>query len=349
MINSNRIDTEKNMKGKTGDRIVQIILLLIIAGGFAGIAIMMKGNGSRSGSPGGTPGSEPRAMAEIPAGTGPMDKMERTEGMSTIAVEAELVNRQTVNQFIRVNGDVVSEVSVDIYPDIAGKLVESRIKVGSFVRKGEVIAVVDPSVPGVVYSSSPILSTITGTITAINADVGDKVSTASSIAVVGDLSKLSLITYIPERFINYLKTGLNAEVTFESFPGIIFDARVIQLNPVVDTSSRSLEIKLEILNPNSGIRAGMFASMKLITRESKDTVAVSTAAVSTYYEDSIVFIVNDDDTAERRVVTLGLTSDDLTEILSGLSEGEIVVTQGTSSITEGASVRVVNDLGNQEN
>lgn len=330
------------MKGKTGDRIVQIILLLIIVGGFTGIAIMMKGNGSSASGPGGMPEGGPSAMA---TGTSPL---EGTESQSTIAVEAEWVSRQTVNQFIRVNGDMVSDVSIDIYPDVAGKLVESRIKLGNFVRKGEVIAVVDPSVPGVVYSSSPILSTITGTITAINADVGDTVSTASSIAIVGDLSKLSLITYIPERFINYLKTGLNAEVSFEAFPGIIFDARVIQLNPVVDTSSRSLEIKLEILNPEPGIRVGMFASMKLITRESKNVIAVSSGAISSYYDDSVVFVVKDDATVERRVVTLGLASDDLTEIYSGLSEKDIVVTQGISSITEGASVRVVNDLENQE-
>ena len=336
------------MKEKAGDRIIQVILLLIIAGGFAAIALIMGGSSSSSsGMPGGMPSGAPAATGAAPSGFGAASGSASGES-SAVAVEARAASRQTVSQFIRVNGDVVSDVSVDIYPDASGKLVERRVKLGSYVQKGDIIAVVDPSVPGVVYSKSNIISTISGTITDVNADVGDTVSTATSIAVVGDLSQLSLVTYIPERFITYLKTGLTARVAFEAFPDLTFDARVIQLNPLVDTASRSLEIKLEILNPDPRIRAGMFASMQLITRESRNTLAVPATAVSQYYNEEVVYVVKEDSTVERRTVTTGLSSEDTVEILTGLSEGEVVVTQGTSSVTDGTLVRLVNSSSGGE-
>ncbi|ADK80033.1 efflux RND transporter periplasmic adaptor subunit [Sediminispirochaeta smaragdinae] len=327
------------METKKGDRIIQIILLLIIAAGFAGIALILKGSGADSGQKGGMPGGPG-------AGGAPTAQQQSSDGSgesSTVAVEAEYAARQTVSQFIRVNGDVVSDVSVDIYPDVAGKIVVRNVDPGNFVKKGDVVAIVDPSVPGEFYSRSPILSTISGTIIDVNVNVGDTVSTSTSVAVVGDLTKLSLVTYVPERYITYLKLGLHAEVFLEAFPDTVFDARVVQLNPVVDNESRSMEVKLEIVNQDSRIRAGMFASMKLITRESRDCIAVPSGAVSSYYDDSVVYVVKDDNSVERRVVSLGLKSDEMVEVLSGLSENELVVTQGVSSVTDGSPVRMVND------
>ena len=327
------------MKEKTGNRIIQILLLLIIAGGFFGIIMTLKGSGGMSGiMPGGMPGG----------GFPGMDGSSAKQADPAVAVEGAIVTRETVSQFIQVNGDVVSDVSVDLYPDIAGKLVEQRVTVGSYVRKGDVVAVVDPSAPGEFYSTSNVLSTITGTVTAVYADIGDTVMKSSPVAEVGDLSNLSLVTYIPERYITCLKAGLNAGVTFEAFPGRVFSARVVQLNPVVDAHSRSLEIKLEIINPDSGIRAGMFASITLITRESPDCISIPVTAVSTYYSDSIVYVVKDDNSLERRVVETGLASEEKVEIISGLEEGEIIVTRGSASVTGGTVVRIVNDLESRE-
>ena len=327
------------MKEKTGNRIIQIILLVIIAAGFGLTAYILNSSGGAGGGmPGGMPGAgSPAGMAGgRPSGAG----AEQT----AIAVEAERAVRGDVSQYIRVNGDVVSDASVDIYPDVSGKLVEKRVRVGDYVKKGDVIAVVDPSVPGAVYSKSSIVSTISGTVTDVNVSVGDTVGTSSSIAVIGDLSNLSVVTYVPERFITYLKTGLNAQLSLEAFPDTVFRARVMQLSPVVDADSRSLEIKLEILNFDTRIRAGMFASIMLVTRESRDCISVPSTAVSEYYNQDVVYVLKDDGTVERRSVVIGLDSEERVEIKEGLDEGDAVVTQGASSITDGAAVRVVNEM-----
>lgn len=308
-----------------GDRIIQIILLLLIATGLGLIGLNLR-DSSSGGGPGGPGGPWGRAPSS---------------DESAVAVETALVDRQDVSRFIRVNGDVVSDVSVDIYPDVTGQLKELFIRPGTYVRKGEVIARVDPSSPGEVYTASDVLSTIDGTVTSVYADVGDRVSSGSSVAEVGDLQRLSVITYIPERYINYLKIGLMAEIGLESFPGKSFQARVIQLNPVVDSTSRSLEIKLEILDPDPQIRAGMFAAMKLITQERKNVIALPLTALSTYYDESVVYVLKEQGTVERRTVQTGLASETVIEITDGLDAGEEVVVQGVSNITDGTKVQRV--------
>lgn len=260
---------------------------------------------------------------------------------SAVAVETTLTELQDVSRFIRVNGDVVSDVSVDIYPDVTGQLKELYVRPGTSVRKGQVIARVDPSSPGEVYYASDVLSTIDGTVTAVYADVGDRVGSGSSIAEIGDLQRLSVITYIPERYINYLKIGLMAEISLEAFPEKSFQARVMQLNPVVDSTSRSLEIKLEILDPDPQIRAGMFAAMKLITQERKNVIALPLTAITAYYDETVVYVLKEDATVERRSVKTGLASEEKIEIVEGLEAGEEVVVQGVNNITDGTPVQRV--------
>ncbi|MBN1646458.1 MAG: efflux RND transporter periplasmic adaptor subunit [Spirochaetales bacterium] len=335
------------MNNKKGNRIIQIILLVIIACGFALIALILKSGSGKGGGYGGAAGGG------MPGGGRPQPGIAREQGNDSngkqaTAVEAFTVIRQTVSTFIKVNADVASEVSVDIFPDAAGKVEELPAKLGQYIHKGDSVAVVNPSVPGRIYKPSPVLSTISGTITSVNANVGDKVSTASSIVVVGDLSNLTLITYIPERYLTHLKTGLNAEVGFAAFPNKVFHARVIQLNPVLDKASRSLETKLEILDPSPEIRVGMFASMRLVTQESKNTLAVPPTGITEYYGDPVVFVINENNIAERRKVKTGLVSDTLVEIVQGLKAGETIASQGISSLTDGTPVRIVQPVSDTE-
>jgi len=400
-------DILMSKKKINGDRIVQIILLVLIAGGIALMAWIMKPKdnnpyGGYPGAPGGPrpvggppaaasadPGevddkaspegfSDKDAEEGVPGDMPDSDTREDTDkkpadgeapsgppqgggapawgGMpwgggqkeSAVAVETIMVSRQDVQKYIYVNGDVVSDVSVDIFSDVQGELTRLSVSLGSYVRKGDLLAVVDPSSPGAVYSVSEIPATISGTVTQINAHVGDKVGANSAILTLGDLDKLSILTYIPERYITYLEEGLQAEVEMAAFPDKVFQAEVVQLNPVMDNTSRSLEIKLDILNPDQRIRAGMFASMKLVTQERKNVLALPVTAVENYYDEKVVFVIKDDQTVERRPVITGLTTEEKVEILEGLSLGDQVVSQGLSLLADGSKVKVVNPDSRQD-
>jgi membrane fusion protein, multidrug efflux system len=159
--------------------------------------------------------------------------------------------------------------------------------------------------------------------------------------VIGDLSDLVILTYIPERYISSLKPGLMADIGLDAYPGEVFQARVSEINPVMDTNTRTLSVKLRLTEKDGRIRPGMFATINLITRESSDTLSVPSRAIFNYYGDDAVYVITSEGTAERRIVTRGLSTDRDVEILNGLTEGEQVITQGLSKITDGSLVRAV--------
>lgn len=355
------LEPRKERNEKLGDRIVQALLLVIIAGGIFMIVQTIRFDAhdvEGATSPAGTSADAPPAGAPSGPG-GPGIAGGRPGGASagtpagsltvaadtTIAVETYTVIPRTVQEYIKVNGDVVAGRTVTMYPDASGEIVERNVAVGRYVRVDQQLAVVDPSQPGQRYSKSPVLSTIAGTVTAVHVEIGDTVTQQTAIATVGDLSNLEIVTYVPERYAASIDTGLIAELSFEAFPDELFIARITEVSPVVDATSRTLEVSLALTERDARVKAGMFATMRLITREESGVLAVPPQAVTRYYDDDVVFVVSADGTVERRSVTIGLISNDLVQIASGIEEGESVVTAGITNVSDGATVRVVSTGG----
>jgi RND family efflux transporter MFP subunit len=248
----------------------------------------------------------------------------------------------TIENSVVINGDVLARSQVSIYPTVAGKLAEARLQVGDAVRQGQVVAMVDPSKPGEVYSYSPVTSTISGTILSAPLNRGDTLTAQTAVYVVGDLSSLIIETFVPERYAAAARRGLGALVSLESLPGETFAAVVDEVSPVLDTASRTLRIRLRFsgrMDPR--IKAGMFATVSLVTNTRQDVPLIPRGAVINTYGSWIVFTVNDRGLAERKVITLGLENENFIEVLSGLEVGERVVSAGQNFLTDGDPVRIV--------
>jgi RND family efflux transporter MFP subunit len=240
-----------------------------------------------------------------------------------------------------INGDVLAASQVPIYPTVGGKISELRFRVGDTVAKGQTVATVDPSKPGEVYSLSPVLSTIGGTILSTPLNPGDTVSTSSTVYVVGDLSNLIVETFVPERYSNAAQRGLSAQVSLEALPGESFQATVDEVSPVLDPTSRTLRIRLRFNNRDPRIRAGMFATVSLVTNTRRDVPVIPRAAVINTYGSWIVFVVDERNIARRRVITLGLENETQIEVLEGLEVRDRVVSAGQNFLSDGDPVRVV--------
>jgi multidrug efflux pump subunit AcrA (membrane-fusion protein) len=89
------------------------------------------------------------------------------------------------------------------------------------------------------------------------------------------------------------------------------------------------------------IKAGMFATVSLVTNTRRDVPVIPREAVINTYGSWIVFTVNDRFLAERKVITLGLENENFIEVLSGLEVGDRVVSAGQNFLTEGDPVRIV--------
>ncbi|MFO7848669.1 MAG: efflux RND transporter periplasmic adaptor subunit [Spirochaetia bacterium] len=281
---------------------------------------------------------------------------------SVFAVNTTEAKRGVIESYIDVNGDVVSQTTVETFPDNSGELTRFYVDQGDRVRKDQVIAEVDPSKPGSQFESSPVKAPISGTITELPAEVGSTVNPQMSIAQVSKMDDLQIRTDVAERFIGRMKTGLRAIITTEAFPDRKYEGRISKLSPVVDPQSRMMEVKIDLEGGSGELKTGMFVKVKIITDRKEDVIKIPMESVVERFEDTYVFVVEDapedsgigedDDVPEgageeefgvvtRRRISVGTEVDQQTEVLEGLEAGEEVVTQGQTLLEEGAKVRVI--------
>jgi multidrug efflux pump subunit AcrA (membrane-fusion protein) len=280
----------------------------------------------------------PAAVAVQQAGGGGQGAGAR----NATTVRVTPVVRSTIENSIMINGDVLAVNQISIFPTVAGKITTTSFQIGDRVRQGEVVAMVDPSRPGQVYSESPVVSTISGTILATPVHVGDTVTTGTAVVVLGDLSSLMIETFVPERFANAAQRGLSAQVFLEAFPGEMFVAAVDEVSPVLDAASRTLRIRLRFSGAtDQRIKPGMFASVSLVTSTRRNVPVIPRGSVINTYGSWIVFTVNERNIASRREIFLGLENENFVEILGGLEVGDLVVSAGQNFLTDGDLVRIV--------
>lgn len=287
--------------------------------------------------PGGAPGAPGRKTS---AGGEAQAPVEKSFNIKTVEVE-----QHEISDRLTLSGDVEASVSVDVYPETSGKLSSLSVETGSWVRKDQVIAKIDPSRPGMNYAESPVAAPISGTVTAVNADPGATVSPQMPLFTIGDISRLVITTQVSERFIYMVEKGQTAWITTTASPGEKYKARVSALSPVVNPTSRTLKIELSLIE-KSPVKAGMFVGIELITSTSPDSLTVPEKTVLSRDEQSFVYRINGD-RAEKVVVSIGIKSGSMVEITSGLSEGDSLVLEGAALLSDGSKVKVLNNEGNR--
>jgi len=315
---------------------IVIILLIIAFALLIAFSFIPQNNNSASPPQGAQRGGENRGGSQ-PQGA----ERSRDGARNAAAIRVVTVGTGTIEKSVIINGEILARNQVTIYPTVGGRLVESNYTVGDRVTRGAVVARVDPSRPGEVYSRSSVVSTVSGTVLQAPYSVGDTVTTQSPVYVIGDLSSLLVETYIAERFVAAVKQGLRASLWFEAMPDETFTAEIYEINPVLDTASRTLRIRLRFINPDPRIKAGMFATISLVTNRKTNVPVIPRLSVINTYGSWIVFIVDENNIARRREITLGIDNEEFIEVLDGISIGDKVVSAGQNFLSDGDAVRIV--------
>ena len=263
-------------------------------------------------------------------------------GNTIFTVRSVEAVKKTLNDYVITNGEVESQSAVEVFPSMGGKVQQINVLLGSQVKKGDVIAKIDPSEPGTKYALAPVEAPISGSIVSTPLKVGTKVTTNSAVTMIGDIDNLQISASVPERYVSELKTGLKAEITVEAYPDVIFMATVSRVSPVVDAATRTKQVIMNFDKKDSRVNAGMFAKVKLYTSKYSGKLVVPSDAIITNDDDvSYLFVVNDDYTVSRRTVKTGKAIDGMIQVTDNLMAGERVVYEGMLSLSDGANV---NDL-----
>lgn len=312
----------KHMKTKpsTFDVIITIILVAICCVLAIAIALNLGGGASRETQ--GMPGRQ--------------SNMNQSQ---MVNVSVEQAGSGSFSKTTRINGEIGSEgEDIDILPDIGGKITEILVKKGDAVQAGDTIAMVDPSKPGAQYKASAVVSPVGGTVSAVKANEGETVTTNTAIVQLAGDRNLKITAKIPEKYLGTLQDGMSATFTTVAWPDRAYTGTLTYIAPTVSTTNRTVDIELNITGDTTGLKEGMYVSLDLITERIDDCITIPTSALSTFLNDKIVYVV-ENGVAKRRVVQTGSANDTRTVILSGVQEGDLIITVG--SVNDGVSVNVL--------
>ncbi|MEV4096814.1 efflux RND transporter periplasmic adaptor subunit [Streptosporangium saharense] len=203
---------------------------------------------------------------------------------------------------------------------------------------------------GRAVAATVIKAPFAGTVTAVNGTVGGPASGGSSgssgsssgasggtsggnsgggssgFVELADTRKLQLVGTFTESDITKLKVGQSASVTFDALPGVTATGKVTQIQPTASTSNNVVQypVTISFVQVPSEIRLGQTATVKVVVGEAENVLVVPSTVVTTTGGRSTVTVLRDG-TQTPVTVEVGVRGDTLTEITSGLAEGDQVV------------------------
>ncbi|MEW9523940.1 efflux RND transporter periplasmic adaptor subunit [Agrobacterium radiobacter] len=183
-----------------------------------------------------------------------------------------------------------------------------------------------------------IVAPIEGVAGIVAANIGDNVTTQSTIVSIDDRSEILVNFWAPERFATVIKVGMPVEATSISRPGETFKGEIEAVDNRVDEASRTIRIRAKFGNEKDELRAGM--SFGVTMRFAGETYAsVDPLAVQWDAEGSYVWRVTDNKSNKVRVQIVQRNPDAVL-VKAELAEGEPVVIEGLQRVREGGAVRV---------
>ena len=191
--------------------------------------------------------------------------------------------------------------------------------------------------------NTTLVSPIYGVITARNYDIGDMCG-GQPIFVVQKINPVKIKISVSESLYTHIKKGMEVEVEFDALPEQKFTAKVSRITPSIDPSTRTFPVELVLANAKEIVKPGMYArvTMNYGTRQSivvPDMAVVKQLGSGNRY----VYILKQDGTVAYSKVELGRRMGDKYEILSGIADGDEVVTSGQIALKDGIAVEVVNE------
>ena len=161
----------------------------------------------------------------------------------------------------------------------------------------------------------------------------------SLIITLDDLKKIVIDIKVPENYVSILKPGLKAEIKNSAF-NKSFKGIVESISSRIDPSTRSILARIIVDNSNFEIIPGQLMTVKVIYDETNQ-IGVPESAVTIQGNTAFVYVVNTD-TAEKKNIKIGKRNFGKVSIVSGINEGDMVISEGVSKVRNKAKVKIIN-------
>ena len=207
-----------------------------------------------------------------------------------------------------------------------------EIKLKDFVKKGEIL---------IKLKSGNIIAPFSGVLgyTGLTEDI--LVSNNIFIITLDDNSTIYSDIKIPENYSGSIERGLPVEIKISSYKDKIFKGEVDYVSSRINADTRSLLSRIKVENSNLELISGSLLEVSVKFNQ-RNSLSVPDTSVMIEGDKSYVYKINDENIANKTEVTTGIRNDKSIEIISGLSQGDVIVAEGLKKVRPRGKIKPIN-------
>jgi membrane fusion protein (multidrug efflux system) len=184
-------------------------------------------------------------------------------------------------------------------------------------------------------------------------DIGQYLSSGTPVVTLQALDPIYFDFFVPQQALDVLKVGQFVSLETDTYPGQKFTGMISAINPKVDPATRNVQVRASLQNADHRLLPGMYASVNIHYGETQPYVTLPQTAISYNPYGTMVYVVDhqgaDKDSKQpaivhQKFITVGDTRGDQVGIMTGVNDGDEVVTAGQNKLNNGSPIIVNNTV-----
>ena len=179
-------------------------------------------------------------------------------------------------------------------------------------------------------------------------DLGQYIAAGTPMVTLQHLDPIYVDFFLPQQALAKIKVGQQVAAKIDTWPDASFSGEISAINPVVSASTRNVQVRATLNNPDEKLLPGMFATVDIDLGTPKDYVTVPKTAISYNSYGNIAYVVEfqgeGKGVAHQTFVKTGPTRGDQVAVLDGIKPGDILATAGQTKLNDGSPVVVNNEV-----
>jgi membrane fusion protein (multidrug efflux system) len=184
-------------------------------------------------------------------------------------------------------------------------------------------------------------------------DLGQYLAAGTTIVTLQALTPIYLDFLLPQKALAQIEVGMPVKVKVDTFPNTVFFGKLTSINSKVEATSRNVQVRATLENPEKKLLPGMFATVDIDTGAAKKLITLPQTAITYNPYGNLVYVVDDKGkgpdgkpqlVVRQTFVTTGDTRGDQVAILKGIKEGDTIVSGGQMKLRNGVAVTVNNTV-----
>lgn len=179
-------------------------------------------------------------------------------------------------------------------------------------------------------------------------DLGEYVAPGTPLVTIQQINPIYVDFYLAQKSIASIEVGQPVKVTVDAFPGMTFAGKISSINSLVDTATRTIQVRARVDNSHEKLLPGMFVNVEIDVGQPRRYITLPKTAITFNSYGDIAYLIEGkeegktDGTAHQTFVKTGPTRGDQIAILDGIKAGDVVITAGQMKLHNGSPVTINN-------